>query len=218
MVLTGMASASAAELAVLKTGFTVRHESREVVGAVTRLHLPGNAGFVDVPTDQIETFAADDAPPLAPEVAAEPDIPSLVREAGTRHGIDPEFVASVVRAESGFNVKAVSPKGARGLMQLMPDTATRLGVSDSFDPAANIEGGTRFLRELLERYDGDAIKALAAYNAGPGRVETYRGVPPFRETRAYIARIIQDYNRKKLAQQTTTKATEPKPHKAGGQQ
>lgn len=208
------ASAAAAELAVLKTGFTIRHESREQLGTVTRLYLPDGAGSVDIPTDQIEGFAADDAPVIAVEEPQEIDIPTLVRDAGTRHGIDPEFIASVVRAESGYNVKAVSPKGARGLMQLMPETATNLGVADSFDPAANIEGGTRFLRQLLERYNGDAIKALAAYNAGPGRVERYRGVPPFRETHAYIARIVRDYNRKKLAQRTA----ESKPHKAGGQQ
>ena len=85
-------------------------------------------------------------------------------------------------------------------MQLMPQTATNLGVSNSFDPNQNVEGGTRYLRELLERYNYDLIKALAAYNAGPQRVEQYRGVPPYYETRAYVARIIRDYNRKKLAE------------------
>jgi soluble lytic murein transglycosylase-like protein len=94
---------------------------------------------------------------------------------------------------------AVSPKGARGLMQLMPATAAKLGVQNSFDSQANVDGGTRYLRELLERYNGDLAKALAAYNAGPQRVEQYHGVPPYRETRVYVSSIIRDFNRKKLA-------------------
>src|SRR6202020_2990830 len=101
---------------------------------------------------------------------------------------------------SGFNVRAVSPKGAQGLMQLMPQTATQLGVKNAFDPQANVEAGTRYLRELLERYNFDLIKALAAYNAGPQRVEQYNGVPPYYETKAYVARIVRDFNKKKLAQ------------------
>ena len=105
----------------------------------------------------------------------------------------------MIRAESGFNVRAVSPKGAQGLMQLMPKTASQLGVQNAFDPQANVEGGTRYLRELLERYDFDLIKALAAYNAGPRRVEQYGGVPPYYETKAYVARIVRDFNKKKLA-------------------
>jgi len=115
--------------------------------------------------------------------------------------LDPDLVSSVIKAESGFNVRAVSPKGAQGLMQLMPDTASKLGVPDAFDPQANVEGGTRYLRELLERYNFDLVKALAAYNAGPLRVEQYGGVPPYHETRAYVARIVKDFNKKKTAQQ-----------------
>jgi len=106
----------------------------------------------------------------------------------------------VIRAESGFNSRAVSNKGAQGLMQLMPQTASQLGVTNAFDPGANVEGGARYLRELLERYNFDVVKALAAYNAGPHRVERYHGVPPYYETQAYVARIVRDFNRKKLAQ------------------
>jgi soluble lytic murein transglycosylase-like protein len=112
----------------------------------------------------------------------------------------------VIRAESGFNVRAVSPKGAQGLMQLMPQTASQLGVQNAFDPQANVEGGTRYLRELLERYDFDLIKALAAYNAGPQRVEQYGGVPPYYETKAYVARIVRDFNKKKLAAKAAEKS------------
>jgi soluble lytic murein transglycosylase-like protein len=109
-------------------------------------------------------------------------------------------------------VRAVSPKGAQGLMQLMPKTASQLGVHNAFDPQANVEGGTRYLRELLERYNFDLVKALAAYNAGPHRVEQYGGVPPYYETKAYVARIVRDFNRRKLAAQAATQpATQKKP-------
>jgi soluble lytic murein transglycosylase-like protein len=131
--------------------------------------------------------------------------------ASDKHLLDADLIDSVIRAESGFNARAVSPKGARGLMQLMPDTAAKLGVQDSFDPRSNVEGGTRYLRELLRLYDNDLAKALAAYNAGPHRVEQYHGVPPYRETRAYVSNVISDYNRKKLA---ARKAAQPPKKKA----
>jgi soluble lytic murein transglycosylase-like protein len=127
----------------------------------------------------------------------------MVSAASSRNNIDPDLIFSVIRAESGFNPNAVSPKGALGLMQLMPETAALLGVQNAFDPAANVEGGTRYLSQLLARYDNNLIKALAAYNAGPERVEQYRGVPPYAETRVYVARIIRDLNRKKSAQRST---------------
>ena len=92
-------------------------------------------------------------------------------------------------------------------MQLMPGTASKLGVSNAFDPRSNVEGGTRYLSELLERYNFDVIKALAAYNAGPHRVQQYGGVPPYYETRTYVARIVRDYNRKKIAERKTAAAT-----------
>jgi soluble lytic murein transglycosylase-like protein len=129
------------------------------------------------------------------------DVLQVVNAASDRYRLDPDLVSSVIRAESGFKVHAVSPKGAQGLMQLMPGTASKLGVPNAFDPEANVDGGTRYLRELLERYNFDLIKALAAYNAGPHRVEQYKGVPPYLETRKYVASIVRDFNRKKLAQQ-----------------
>jgi soluble lytic murein transglycosylase-like protein len=129
----------------------------------------------------------------------------VVNSASAAYHLDPDLVNSVIHAESGFNAHAVSPKGARGLMQLMPGTASQLGVNDAFDPQANVTGGSRYLRELLERYNFDLVKALAAYNAGPQRVEQYRGVPPFRETRAYVARIVHEYNTKKIAQEKEAK-------------
>jgi len=124
----------------------------------------------------------------------------MVSAASTRNNIDPDLIFSVIRAESGFNPNAVSRKGAQGLMQLMPQTAAWLGVENAFDPAANVEGGTRYLGQLLARYHNDLALALAAYNAGPERVEQYQGVPPYAETRVYVARVIRDLNRKKSAQ------------------
>jgi len=211
----------AAEMAVLRNGFSIRHERREVIGDVTRLYVTADGlSYVDVPTAEIEHFEEAENPasgfglqgsdlnsPLLAKGARngapgpQLDLNEVVNAASGRYRLDPDLVSSVIKAESGFNVRAVSPKGAQGLMQLMPDTASKLGVPDAFDPQANVEGGTRYLRELLERYNFDLVKALAAYNAGPLRVEQYGGVPPYHETRAYVARVVKDFNKKKKAQQ-----------------
>ncbi len=218
---------SAAELAILRNGFTIRHERRQVIGPTTRLFLGADSSsFMDVPTAEITGYEKDlslpttvipEAPPSAGPIAAPsvslklpvkvPPTPlsEVVNSASATYHLDPDLVNSVIHAESGFNAHAVSPKGARGLMQLMPQTAGNLGVSDAFDPLDNVTGGTRYLRELLERYNFDLVKALAAYNAGPQRVQQYKGVPPFRETRAYVARIVHEYNTKKIAQEKEEK-------------
>ena len=114
----------------------------------------------------------------------------LIGSSARRHGVSPSLVAAVVKAESGFNPMAQSRAGAKGLMQLMDDTARSLGVSRVFDPAQNIEGGVRFLASLLTRFGGDPNLALAAYNAGAGAVEKYGGIPPYRETRDYVSRVL----------------------------
>ena len=118
----------------------------------------------------------------------------MVRDAARRSGLPPEFVESVALVESGFRPGAVSPKGAMGVMQLMPRTAKSLGA-DPHDTAQNIDAGTRLLRELLLKYDGDVVKALAAYNAGEGAVEKYRGLPPYNETRSYVNKVIDAYQK-----------------------
>ena len=220
--------ATAAELAVLRNGFSIRHEHRLVMGTTTRLFLAADdSSFTDVPTAEITGYEKDLSLPAAPaptkqapsQLASIPSSGSVktspakspiplnevVNSASATYHLDPDLVNSVIHAESGFNAHAVSPKGARGLMQLMPGTANQLGVNDAFDPEANVTGGSHYLRELLELYNFDLVKALAAYNAGPQRVDQYRGVPPFRETRAYVARIVHEYNTKKIAQEKEAK-------------
>jgi soluble lytic murein transglycosylase-like protein len=118
----------------------------------------------------------------------------LVEAAAKKNGLPPNFVHSVVAAESGYQTNAVSPKGAIGLMQLMPGTAKALGA-DPHDPAQNVEAGAAYLRELLIKYDGDPRRALAAYNAGPGAVDKYNGVPPYAETQTYIERVLRKYKK-----------------------
>jgi soluble lytic murein transglycosylase-like protein len=192
------------EIAVLHNGFSIRHERRELVGSVTRLYINADTnGYVDVPTADIDHFEPD-LTPAAPMAKPSTALPDVVSNASGRYNLDPDLVNSVIRAESGFNARAVSPKGAQGLMQLMPSTASKLGVTNAFNPRDNVDGGTRYLRELLERYNFDLLKALAAYNAGPARVQQYHGVPPYYETRAYVSKIVRDFNRKKLAERKMT--------------
>ncbi len=216
--------ATAAELALLRNGFSIRHEHRLAMGTTTRLFFSADdSSFTDVPTEEIAGYEKDLSllrPASGSEASAAgafepvksgsatgsaPALNQVVNIASATYHLDPDLVNSVIHVESGFNVRAVSPKGARGLMQLMPATASQLGVNNPFDPQANVTGGSRYLRELLERYDFDLVKALAAYNAGPERVEQYQGVPPFRETRAYVARIVHEYNTKKIAQEKEAK-------------
>jgi soluble lytic murein transglycosylase-like protein len=210
----------AADLAVLRNGFSIPHERREQIGNITRLYLSSDGtNYADVPTEQIDRF--EKGPPTmptpkvqsAPAALATPmptvSLDQAISAGSERYRIDPDLISSVIRAESNFNAHAVSPKGAQGLMQLMPKTASQLGVANPFDPQANVDGGTKYLRELIERYNFDLVKALAAYNAGPQRVEQYGGVPPYRETRAYVARIVHDFNKKKLAQQKLAQKSQP---------
>ncbi|GEN55110.1 lytic transglycosylase domain-containing protein [Halobacillus faecis] len=118
------------------------------------------------------------------------NVDQLIKKASVRYGVDEKLVRSVVKAESNFDAGVVSHAGAQGLMQLMPSTAKGLGVKDPFDPEQNLMGGTKYLRQMLDRYDGNTELALAAYNAGPGNVDKYEGVPPFRETQNYISKIL----------------------------
>jgi soluble lytic murein transglycosylase-like protein len=122
----------------------------------------------------------------------------IVQDAAQRHSVDPALVKAVISTESGWNTRAISQKGAVGLMQLVPATAQRFGVGNPFDPEQNVEGGTMYLKSLLDRYNGDLSKSLAAYNAGEGAVDANRGVPPYRETRMYVQKVTKAYFRSDL--------------------
>jgi soluble lytic murein transglycosylase-like protein len=202
----------AAEHITLRNGFDLICDHREVAGDRIRLYLTAaGTNFTEVSSADIISSefvalpVADPQPNLAPVAivqSADPtaaEIHEMAAKAGAAHDLDVELLASVIRAESNGNVHAVSRAGARGLMQLMPDTASKLGVMDSFRADQNINGGTAYLNDLLVRYHDNLALALAAYNAGPAAVDKYHGIPPYRETRLYVARIIHDFNRRKAA-------------------
>jgi soluble lytic murein transglycosylase-like protein len=194
----------AGEYAVLQNGFRIYADRHEVVEDKMRLHT--GTGTLDVPTQQIRTFEIEEyvrpanppeaAKPTDTEVAAiVPDPQEIVAKAATENGLRPEFVRSVAAIESAFRTKAVSSKGAIGLMQLMPGTATDLRVNPH-DPVQNADAGARYLKQLLLRYKDtqDPVRfALAAYNAGPGAVDKYKNIPPYRETRQYVEKVLRKY-------------------------
>ena len=214
LVVTAVLPAQGLEHVTLKNGFELDCVRREMVGDRVRLYLSqgsSSTNYLEVAADsvaRVETIADAPAPvtdtPVAPNPVSEPvvtlsreEMHTMLAHAGKDHNIDEDLLASVVRAESGGQVRAVSRAGARGLMQLMPGTADELGVADAFRPDQNIAGGTAYLDQLLERYHDNVALALAAYNAGPAAVDRYHGIPPYRETRAYVARVIREFNRRK---------------------
>jgi len=201
----------AAEHVMLTNGFDLICDHHEQSGDRMRLYTePTGSNFIEVPASQVASFdsvmvsTADAAPatkgsaPIGAGAAhadlTHTELRELLSSAGASHNLDVNLLASVVRAESGGHTQAVSKAGAKGLMQLMPKTAADLGVSDSFRPDENIAGGTAYLDSLLTRYHENLALALAAYNAGPAAVDRWHGIPPYRETRLYVARIIRDFN------------------------
>jgi len=157
-----------------------------------RAGADGTVRFTDAPTEPGYRVVIRTSPPRVPWREA------VTREAG-RQGLDPLLVQAVIQVESGENPRAVSPKGARGLMQLMPATARELGVLDPLHPRDNVKGGIAYLSRLMERYGGRLDLALAAYNAGPGAVDRHGGVPPYPETRAFVRRVLDLYHRARAA-------------------
>jgi soluble lytic murein transglycosylase len=178
----------------------------------------GVVHYTNVPGDPRYSFIRKDPEPAAARPTAEGGSLSrglrafahIIRAAAERHGVDTRLVEAIVQTESAGNPTAVSPKGARGLMQLMPERAAELGVRDSFDPAQNVDGGVRHMRDLLQRFGGDVTLALAAYNAGEAAVRSYGGVPPFAETREYVRRVRAMYDGgMSLAPRTVALVTAP---------
>jgi hypothetical protein len=181
-----------AEIAVLANGMTLKVDSRRQDGETVVLTLKGG-GEVAMPASVVRGFVPDEVLDEIVPDGDTADLRALASDAARRHGLDPELVLAVVSVESAFRTDAVSPKGAQGLMQLMPATAASLGVQDAFDPAANLDGGSRHLQALLVLYKGNLKKALAAYNAGASAVKRHRGVPPYRETREYVDKVMRRY-------------------------
>jgi soluble lytic murein transglycosylase-like protein len=192
-----------AEYAVLETGFRIRATRHEMVhhetaGELVRLYS-GDGKFIELPAAAVARFEHDDYVPPLPEPAkpVEPfDLDETLRRLARIHQVPPELIHSIIAAESAFDPQAVSPKGAVGLMQLMPETARELAVENPHDPHQNVTGGVNYFKQLLERYTGtpdQLVRALAAYNAGPGAVERYDGLPPYAETRAFVRRVIERF-------------------------
>ncbi|HEY7512770.1 MAG TPA: lytic transglycosylase domain-containing protein [Vicinamibacteria bacterium] len=194
--LLALAPAARAEIALLANGQTFKVSGHRAEGDLVWLSLRAG-GEIALPSTQIRGYVPDEVVEEVERAAASPDglagLRRLATDTARRHGLDPALVLAVAGVESAFETRAVSAKGAQGLMQLMPGTAKDLGVADPFDPAANLDGGTRYLRELLAKYDGDVTKALAAYNAGPGAVARHQGVPPYKETRDYVKKVLRRY-------------------------
>jgi soluble lytic murein transglycosylase-like protein len=209
---------SAAERVTLSNGFAQVCDHHDVVEGKYRLYTSkGFGSYIEFPVEQIAGIEwAPDPPPELIEAAEKAansansgvqasgveakltpaDLHEILATAGSAHNLDEDLLASVVKAESGGNVHAVSRTGARGLMQLMPGTAADLGVEDSFRPEQNVRGGSAYLDSLLTKYHDNLSLALAAYNAGPAAVDKYHGMPPYRETKLYVARVIHEFNRR----------------------
>lgn len=208
-----------AERVTLRNGFAVTCDHHAQVKNHTRLFLgAGENNFIEFPSQEIALVeTVPDAPTPLKEAAIANVAPSddrklnpadlheILATAGKEHNLDVDLLASVVKAESAGNPKAVSRAGARGLMQLMPKTADGLGVADSYKPDQNVRGGSTYLDGLLVRYHDNLALALAAYNAGPEAVDRYHGIPPYHETQVYVARVIHEFNRRVKARETALK-------------
>jgi Transglycosylase SLT domain len=213
----------AAEQITLRNGFEITCNHHGTANRRVRLYMEkGNESYIEVAPGDIASVEhiPDPPPPPSPDPSPAPapvsdlrsdvklspaDLNEMLAKAGHEHNVDMDLLASVVKAESGGNARAVSRAGAQGLMQLMPATAADLGVSDSFKPEQNVRGGSTYLDELLTRYHDNLALALAAYNAGPAAVDKYNGIPPYRETKLYVARVIHEFNRRVKAREAQTR-------------
>ena len=211
------APSARAEYIVLQSGLRLHVTGYQLLGEKYRLQMQG--GWMDVSTADVvkiepeEVFQPIPQPPAAAPAPPpnQPPYHEFVLAAASRYGVDAELINSVMEVESHFDSKAISPKNARGLMQLLPETAARLGVKDIFDPKENIDAGTHYLHDLLQLYNNDLTLALAAYNAGPDKVQKYGDVPPYRETQSYVKQVKKKYQKNKSAPVTKTTAPPASP-------
>ncbi|HVA71488.1 MAG TPA: lytic transglycosylase domain-containing protein [Candidatus Limnocylindrales bacterium] len=193
-----LAPGARADYAVLRSGERLHITGYVRQGANVLLYVQG--GTIVVRSSDIVRFDPEDVFARAPNVPVlHAPFATQIRAAARQNGVDAKLISSVISAESNFQPRAVSPKRAMGLMQLMPQTALHYDVRNTFDPAQNISAGTRYLKQLLDQYHGNLTLALAAYNAGPERVAQYGGVPPFPETHTYIRRVIKKLQELKAA-------------------
>jgi hypothetical protein len=227
--------ARAAEHITLANGFDLTCHHHELVDGKIRIYLKASepdyfelnpaeiTGYETVPDPAPSvpassgTVSATPATAIAPAAAAglehapehltAADLHQILSKPSAEHNVDEDLLASLIKAESGGHAHAVSSAGARGLMQLMPGTAHQLGVSDSFAPDQNVQGGTAYFDALLTRYRDNIALALAAYNAGPGAVDRYHGIPPYRETQLYVARVIHEFNRRVIARRNAARTS-----------
>ncbi|MCU1316790.1 MAG: hypothetical protein JWN63_2112 [Candidatus Acidoferrum typicum] len=199
------APALRAEYVVLRSGQRLKVTGYQVVGDKYRLQMGG--GTVEIAAEDVVAIEPEEVfMPLPAKPIVKAPYRELVEAAAARYKVDADLITSVIAVESNFDPKALSPKNARGLMQLLPETAERLGVQNIYDPQENIDAGTRYLRELLQRYNNNLALALAAYNAGPERVEQYGRVPPFAETLSYVRRVKRSYEKSKSKASAKTPA------------
>ena len=196
-MLSGLAPEARAEYFVLQTGQRLHVSGYQLLGDKYRLQMQG--GFVELAAQDVTSIEPEDIFTSAPPVTAEKaPFRDLIESAAARYSVDADLITSVIAAESNFDPKAISRRNARGLMQLLPTTAAHLGVKNIFDPQENIDAGTHYLSELLFLYKNDVALTLAAYNAGPERVQRFgQRVPPFAETISYVRRVKQTYNQRK---------------------
>ena len=211
--------ARAGELVTYSNGYVQPCDHHALVDGRMRLYLSaGEGNYIDYEPAKIVSFETipDPPAPASPDPLARPhaqtpltpgDLREMLTRAGADHNLDVDLLASVVKAESDGNARAVSRAGAQGLMQLMPGTAAGLGVKNSFEPNENVRGGSTYLDALLTKYHDNLALALAAYNAGPEAVDKYHGVPPYRETHMYVAYVIHEFNRRVLAREAEARRT-----------
>ena len=205
LALAAFAAGARADYFVLRSGARLNVTAYQLVGERYRIQI--NGGSAEIAAADVIAIEPEEifiSAPRMPLIQA--PYGDMIQSAAKKYSVDADLIFSVIAAESNFNPRAISRRGARGLMQLLPATGTRFGVKDIFDPAQNIDAGTQYLRDLMARYQGDLVLTLAAYNAGPGAVERYGRVPPYNETISYVRAIRKTYAQRKSKNSPKTEA------------